>query len=198
MMLNCQTLEARYLPLPKKTRLVICNTLVKHDLALSTYNERRAECEEAARRLGITSLSNISFAEFQDRVGKLPPTLRKRSRHVVTENARVEEAAEALEQGDLEAFGEAMNESHLSLQNDFEVSCYELDLMVKLARAHPATYGARMTGGGFGGCTINLVRGEAVEHFTEQVSRGYKHETGITPALYVCRAGPGAAEVAGI
>jgi galactokinase len=121
--------------------------------------------------------------------------LKKRAQHVVTENERVKQAAVALEQNDFESFGRALNESHTSLQKDFEVSCDELDLMVQLARGQPGVFGARMTGGGFGGCTINFVRGEVVSSFVDRVSAAYAHETGIKPAIYVCRASDGAGEV---
>jgi galactokinase len=195
LVLNCRTLAATYFPLPASARLVICNTMVRHALASGAYNQRRAECEEAARRLGVVLLGNLSLAEFQRCAAELPEVIRRRARHVVTENARVEQAAPALARGDLDEFGKAMNESHRSLRDDFEVSCAELDLMVELAREQPGVYGARMTGGGFGGCTINLVREDAVENFLAQVPAAYFAKTASKPAIYVCSAAAGAGEV---
>ena len=195
LVLNCRTMEANYFPLPQETRLVICNTMVHHALASGAYNQRRAECEEAAHRLGVLLLGELSLADFQQREPILPEPIRKRAGHVVTENARVEQAATALERGDLDDFGTAMNESHRSLRDDYEVSCDELDLMVELAREQPGVYGARMTGGGFGGCTINLVCADAVENFLAQVPAAYVAKTGISPTAYVCSASAGAGEV---
>lgn len=197
LVLNCRTLEASYFPLPLGTRLVICNTMVRHALASGAYNQRRAECEAAAGRLGVRLLGELPLAEFEKREAELPRPVRQRARHVITENARVERAAAALGGGDLAEFGKAMNESHRSLRDDYEVSCNELDLMVELAGQQPGVYGARMTGGGFGGCTINLVRDDAVENFLAEVPAAYFAQTAINPAVYVCSAVAGAGEVTG-
>lgn len=195
LLLDCRTLEARPLPVPDEARLVVCNTMVQHKLAGGEYNERRADCEEAARRLGVAALRDVGAEEFDGRAGRLPERLLKRARHVVTENARVQQAASALVAADLDTFGRLMNESHRSLRDDYEVSVRELDLMAELARRVPGVYGARMMGGGFGGCTINLVGERAVERVLAEVARGYEAETGIRPDLYVCRAADGAGEV---
>jgi galactokinase len=195
LVLDCGSMRSRYLRLPPRVRLVICNTMVRHELAASAYNERRSDCEEAARRLGVGVLSELSVPDLARRGPQLPEQLLKRARHVVTENARVRSAAAALEGGDLEALGEAMAGSHASLRDDYEVSCAELDLMVEIARDLPGVYGARMTGGGFGGCTVNLVHETGVDSFRDEVSKSYAAQTRITPEIYVCAAAAGAREV---
>jgi galactokinase len=199
-LLDCRSLQARALPLPPGVKLVICNTMVKHSLAAGEYNARRAECEACVRALsqvhpGISALRDVSVDDLRQHGRQLPGVLPRRLRHVVTENARVLRAAEALTSGNLEYFGELMYESHCSLRDDFEVSCRELDLMVELARAIPGTIGSRMTGGGFGGCTINLVQQQAVEAFAEQVARAYREQTSITPEIYITEATDGASRV---
>ena len=200
MLLDCRSLEYRLLPLPSEVKLVICNTMVKHSLAAGEYNARRAECEACVRELsvvhpGISSLRDVNADDLRRDAGRLAEPLGRRLRHVVTENARVLRAGEALESGDMQRFGELMYESHISLRDDFEVSCRELDLMVEIARAIPGTIGARMTGGGFGGCTVNLVKQTAVNEFVEQVSENYQQQTGITPEIYVTEANDGATRV---
>lgn len=200
-LLDCRSLEYRPLPLPARLKLVICNTMVKHSLAAGEYNARRAECEECVTELsrmrpGISALRDVSETELPAGVAKLPERLGRRLRHVISENARVLRAGEALRSGDMERFGELMYESHASLRDDFQVSCRELDVMVELAKALPGTIGARMTGGGFGGCTINVVEEEAVDEFVARVSRGYEQATGIKPEIYVTQANEGAARVA--
>jgi galactokinase len=129
--------------------------------------------------------------------GDLSEVIYRRSRHVITENARVLDAAAALEKGDLEDFGQLMNSSHRSLRDDYEVSCKELDLMVELAQPLPGVFGSRMTGGGFGGSTVNLIAAEKVDEFKETVSRGYEDATGLTPEIYICSAAEGVEEVNG-
>ena len=200
LMLDCRSLEYRLLPLPHDVSLVICNTMVKHELASGEYNTRRAECEEGVRLLsrslpGIRALRDVSLAELEARDGTLPKIIYKRCRHVITENARVTNAATSLEQGYLKAFGELMAESHRSLREDYEVSCSDLDLMVELAAQQEGVYGARMTGGGFGGCTINLVRTEAVHDFQSRVGHAYQKSTGLAPQIFVSPAAEGAGEV---
>lgn len=200
-LLDCRSLEYRPLPLPDDVKLVICNTMVKHSLAAGEYNARRAECEACVRELsrmhpGITALRDVSENEVQDVVQKLPDPLLRRARHVVSENARVLRAGKALESGDMQQLGDLMYESHASLRDDYQVSCRELDLMVELACGMAGVVGARMTGGGFGGCTINLVKVNAVDAFVEQVSKGYQEKMSISPEIYVTEANDGAARVA--
>jgi galactokinase len=198
LMLDCRSLEYQTPPLPASTRIVVCNTMVKHELAASEYNVRRAECEGGVRLLaeelpGIKSLRDVDMADLERFESKLPEKVLKRCRHVVSENARVMGAATALEGNDLELLGSLMNQSHKSLSDDFEVSCHELDVMVDLAQQQPGVFGARMTGGGFGGCTVNLVRRESVDEFRQAITRRYQHSIGIVPEVFVCSASHGVA-----
>jgi galactokinase len=199
LLLDCRSLEYKLLSLPASARLVICNTMVKHELARGAYNERRAECAAGAQRLarvlpGVKALRDVTENDLELNGSELPEVIYRRCRHVISENARVLEAASALERGDLDRFGQLMNESHRSLRDDYEVSCAELDLMVDSARQAQGVYGARMTGGGFGGCTINLVKSESVEEFKRTVAEGYEKATGLAPEIYVCSAADGAGE----
>jgi galactokinase len=201
LLLDCRSLQHEFAKIPESVRLVVCNTMVKHELASSEYNRRRAECEEAVRRLagvipGIRSLRDVTIAQLERHRGSLSEVTAKRAEHVVTENARVLDAAEALGAADIERFGKRMAESHRSLRDLYEVSCKELDLMVDLANAEKGIHGARMTGGGFGGSTINLVKTDFAAQFVENVSRGYEKETGIVPRIDIVTPVEGAAEVA--
>jgi galactokinase len=196
LLLDCRNLEYSHQPLPENVRLVICNTMVRHSLAGGEYNRRRQECEAGARffaerRTGVKALRDVSLEEFQKYAGALPEAIRKRCRHVIGENARVVEAAESLRRHDLVRFGQLMAESHASLRDDFEVSCRELDVMVDLARGADGVYGARMTGGGFGGCTVNLVERENVDEFKAKIEAGYEQAIGQRPEVYVCTASDG-------
>lgn len=200
MMLDCRSLDHRALPLDPDARLVICNTMIRHALASGEYNVRRAECEAGVRHLkrslpDVRALRDMTLEELTEYGKDLPEVIFKRCRHVVTENARVLHAANALAARDLNSFGVLMAASHRSLRDDYEVSCPELDLMVELASGRKGVYGARMTGGGFGGCTINLVGSESVSDFKREVARGYEEATGITPEIYVCAAASGAHKV---
>jgi len=196
LLLDCRSLGYRHQPIPQDVRLVICNTMVRHSVAGGEYNQRRSECEMAAEFFagvvpGAKALRDISREVFEKHSASLPEIVRKRCKHVITENARVLEAGEALEQGDLRRFGELMRASHTSLRDDFQVSCAELDIMVELATQVEGVYGARMTGGGFGGCTINLVKSQNVDTFKERVVAGYEKATGRRAEIYVCTAGDG-------
>jgi galactokinase len=196
LMLDCRSLEYRLLPLPENLRLVICNTMVKHELGSSEYNTRRAECEAGVEHFakllpGIRALRDVTVNDLERCGSDLNEVISKRCRHVITENARVMEAAGALQRGDLQNFGKLMAESHRSLRDDYEVSCAELDAMVDLATQVEGVYGARMTGGGFGGCTINLVKAESVAEFKRTVARGYEQATGVAPEIFVCSTGAG-------
>ena len=200
LLLDCRSLEYRLLPLSDAARLVICNTMVKHELANSEYNKRRAECEAGVKYLAqflphITALRDVSGNDLVMFGTGMPELIYRRCQHIVSENQRVLGAAAALEKNDLAAFGKLMNESHRSLRDDYEVSCRELDWLVASAQKIKGVYGARMTGGGFGGCTINLVRTENVEDFQRQISRDYQSETGYPPEIYVCTAADGAQEI---
>lgn len=192
--LDCRSLEWSRVP-TSSAQFVICNTRTKHDLAEGEYNKRRAECEAAAAFFGKASLRDVTNEEFEKRSAGMPDMLRKRARHVLAENQRVLNAMSALHDADLNQFGRLMNESHDSLRTDYEVSSAELDLMVDLARVQPGVLGARMTGGGFGGCTINLVQMDDLEGFTRRISDAYCREIGIVPEIYPCRSSDGAQEV---
>ena len=198
--LDCRSLEFDTLPLPRGVRIVICNSMVKHELAGGEYNLRREDCEAGVRLLqhhlpGIRALRDVTDAQLQRFSAEIPERILRRCRHVVSENARTLEAASALRSGDLSRFGELMFASHDGLRDDYEVSCPELDLLVELARGGEGVFGARMTGGGFGGCTVNLVKAEAVGQFQTRLCHQYQTETGIQPAIYVCVASDGAGEV---
>ena len=200
LLLDCRFLEYRLLPLPHDVALAICNTMVKHSIAKGEYNQRRAECEAGVRGLSnylpnTLALRDVTPEDLAAYGHELPDIVRRRCRHVIGENARVLQAAAALELEDLQAFGKLMLESHRSLRDDFEVSCSELDLMVELAEQAKGVYGTRMTGGGFGGCTIALVEAACVESFQRTVQEGYERSTGCRPEIYVCSAADGVGEV---
>jgi len=200
LLLDCRSLDFKLFELPESIRLVICNTMVKHELAASEYNVRRAECEEGVRKLsellpGISALRDVSAVQLEEHHEALPEVIYRRCRHVITENARVLAAAGALEALNLPSFGLLMNESHRSLRDDYEVSCRELDLMVSLAHDIPGVYGARMTGGGFGGCTINLVDSDKIQNFKTVIADGYYKATRLIPEIYVTSAANGAEEI---
>jgi len=200
LLLDCRSLDFKLFELPESIRLVICNTMVKHELAASEYNKRRAECEEGVRKLsellpGISALRDVSAVQLEEHHEALPEVIYRRCRHVITENARVLAAAGALEALNLPSFGLLMNESHRSLRDDYEVSCRELDLMVSLAHDITGVYGARMTGGGFGGCTINLVDSDKIQNFKTVIADGYYKATRLIPEIYVTSAANGAEEI---
>ncbi|MGC1962843.1 MAG: galactokinase, partial [Candidatus Sulfotelmatobacter sp.] len=201
LLLDCRSLEYRPLPLGDEARLVICNTMVRHSISGGEYNRRRAECEAGVRCLAahlpdVGALRDVTINDLATCGGDLPETIMRRCRHVISENARVLQAASALERKDLETFGILMRESHTSLREDFAVSCAELDSMVELAGQAPGVYGARMTGGGFGGCTVNLVRKDCVAEFKARVGDGYRRSTGHAPEIHVCSAANGVKRVA--
>jgi galactokinase len=199
-MLDCRTLEFQRLPLPVSLAMVVCNTMVKHGHAGGEYNKRRAQCEQGVTLLrryfpSIKALRDVTLAQLQAHRDELPELIYRRCRHAISETERVLRCATALQAGDLATVGRCMAESHLSLKNDYQVSCRELDVMVEIAARRDGVVGSRMTGGGFGGSTINLVKTEAVEEFKHNVSREYKLATQIAPEIYVSRAGEGVTEV---
>jgi galactokinase len=196
-MLDCRSLEYRHLPIPAHVRLIICNSMVKHEHAGGQYNVRREEVEEGTRILhtrwpSIQALRDATEAQLNECRLEMPPNVFRRCRHIITENKRVELAASALERGDLSAFGTLMAEAHRSFRDDFEASCTELDTLVEIAGGLPGCYGARMTGGGFGGCTVNLVDENKADQFREQIHARYRAATAIDADIYLCRASAGA------
>jgi galactokinase len=189
-MIDCRSLEFQLLPLDTaQVRVVVGNTMVHHELAASAYNQRRATCEAAAAAIGrrvegVTQLRDVSSEMLEARRDLLEEPAYRRARHVVTENERVRAGVAALQAGDYPAFGELMNASHESLDADYEVSCEELNVMVGISRRQPGALGARMTGAGFGGCTVNLVERAAAGRFADALASGYRAATGIQPELY--------------
>jgi galactokinase len=197
LLLDCRSLEFELIPIPDRVRLVVCNTMVKHQHASGEYNRRREECEKGVKIMAkwypnIRALRDLPFDQLIKHSKDLPETIYKRCRHVVEENRRVRDGARRLRAGDLNGFGEGMRESHRSLRDLYEVSCRELDIMVEAAEGLPGYYGGRMTGGGFGGSTINLVQTTDAEFFADQISARYQKATGIEPAVYICSAADGA------
>jgi galactokinase len=196
-LLDCRSLEARHVPLPAGVAMMVCNTMVRHELASSEYNARRRECEEGVAVLaryipGVHALRDVTAAQLAQFSAELTPTVLRRCRHVIGENERVLQGAAALEQNRLAEFGALMMQSHQSLRLDYEVSCLELDVMCELAVAMPGVYGARMTGGGFGGCALALVKKPAVEMFRQTMPQEYRRRTGIDCEIYECFAANGA------
>jgi galactokinase len=208
-LLDCRSLEYRYLPfIAPGISLVVIDTGVRRELAASAYNERRLQCEQATNilrdqialdqpaamaRREVLSLRDISPEEFARYKDALPAVLRSRAGYVIAENQRVLETVEHLEQHDLERVGELLWQTHAGLRDDYEVSCLELDTLVDLAASVPGVLGARMMGGGFGGCTVNLVRDEAVAQLTQVVEEQYPLRTNLQATIDICRAagGPG-------
>lgn len=202
LLLDCRSLEYENVPLDtSEVAIVICDTNVKHELADSAYNTRRAECERAVEILkenlpAIKKLRDVTVADLDKFGDKLPEPVRRRARHVVTENLRTLQAAEALKKNDLAEFGRLMSESHKSLRSDYEVSSAELDVMVEIASRTEGVLGGRMTGGGFGGSTVNLVRRDRVEDFDRAIHSEYERATGIKATILISEACAGAGEIA--
>ncbi len=198
--LDCRSLEFKLVPIPAGLQLVVCNTMVKHDLATGAYNQRREECQEGVRAFAkwdpaVRALRDVPVDMLDQHEKDIPARIWKRCCHVVRENQRTLDAARALTAGDLARVGNLMRESHHSLRDLYEVSCRELDVMVEAAEGLPGFCGGRMTGGGFGGCTVNLVREENAEDFANRIAERYRRQTGITPQVYLCAAEDGAAEL---
>lgn len=191
--LDCRSLDYAYAPLRMEgIRIVLCDSRVKHSLVVSEYNTRRAECESGVRLLqpfypGINSLRDVTMAMLDGNLRDTEPLIYRRCAYVVQENARLLDGVAALEAGDIEAFGQLMYRSHEGLSKQYEVSCPELDTLVDIARPQPGVLGARMMGGGFGGCTINLVREEALDAFVTAITKQYKVSTGKDTYIHVCK-----------
>lgn len=191
MQLDCRSLATKTAPLPSGYAVVILDTKKSRTLAGSAYNERRAQCETAATFFGAKALRDVTVAQVNAAQGKLDPLIWRRAHHVVTENDRVEQALVAMHAGDAVKLGQLMNASHESLRADYEVSCAELDEITALARAQPGCVGARMSGAGFGGCGVALVKTENAATLGTIVASGYQKRFGIAPAIYVTKASAG-------
>ena len=192
LLLDCRSLQGQHVPLPDEVAVVVLDTSTRRGLVDSYYNERRAQCEVAARFFSVGVLRDVDEETFANRMHALDETPRRRARHVISENARTERAAEAMRQGDARALGLLLNESHVSLRDDFSVSSEALDAMVECAQDQASCYGARMTGAGFGGCAVALVHANHTASFVEDTAQAYSARTGHDPSLYVCRATEGA------
>ena len=190
LLLDCRSLDVEHVALPfveQRAMIVVVDSQVPRRLADTAYSQRQQECGVAAGLLGVESLRESDERLLEDREVHLPGPLFRRARHVITENTRVLAAVDALRAGELNRFGQLMCESHASLRDDFEVSCRELDLLVELASQESGVLGARLTGAGFGGCTVNLIRGKSIEGFRDRVVSRYRNETGLPAEMHVCR-----------
>ena len=196
--LDTNTLEFEYAPvILKDARIVIVNSKVKHSLVNSAYNDRRNDCEEALKELqtvvDVKALGELTEEQFETYKSAIKSEVRvKRAKHAVYENQRTIKAVLALKNGDIETFGKLMNETHVSLRDDYEVSCEEVDVLVDIAWATEGVLGSRITGGGFGGCTVNIVKNDAVDTFVENIKREYPERTGQEAEIYFANIGDGA------
>jgi galactokinase len=197
LLIDCRSLASRHVVIAPNLRLVIANSGVRHQHAGGEYNLRREACEEGVRLLSrhlapIKALRDVTPEQLEAKRRRLPDLIYRRCRHIVTENARVLEAERALEAGDFVACGRAMNASHVSMRNDFEITCPEVDMLVGLAQTVEGVYGSRMTGGGFGGCTVSLVEASAVDKASQILTDGYRIATGLDTEIFVCAPSDGA------
>jgi galactokinase len=200
LLIDCRDLSFKLAPIPSSVALVIANTMVKHAVSGGEYTSRRAEVEEAAaviarHRPEVRFLRDATMQDLADYGAEMSPNALKRARHVISENLRTVAAANALISHDLKELGRLMAEAHQSYSQDFEASCMEADAMVELAQGLPGLIGARLTGGGFGGCTVNLVEADHAHAFTDALGERYAGSIGIVPQIHICRASPGAHRV---
>ncbi len=195
LLIDCRSLALSPQPLPPGIAVVVLDTATRRGLVDSAYNERRAQCEAAAQHFAVAALRDVSLAQLEVGGADLDALTYRRARHVITENARVLQACDAMRAGDAHVLGKLLDASHISLRDDFEVSSRELDIIVEVAAAHPVCLGARMTGAGFGGCAVALVREEDAQAFAASTTEAYSARTGLTPHVYICRATEGAAIV---
>jgi galactokinase len=195
LLIDCRSLETRSLPVPSGHAVVVLDTATRRGLVGTAYNERRAQCEAAARHFGVPALRDVTIADFEARADELDEITRKRARHVITENQRTLDAAAAMTANDAKRLGTLMIESHISMRDDFEISSPALNAIVEISLATEGCVGARMTGGGFGGCAVALVRDEDAQSFIKSVAPEYERQTGYTPALYLCYPSQGASVV---
>jgi galactokinase len=195
LLIDCRDLSYQSVYLPSDVSIVIVDSGIQRKLVEAEYNNRREECERAAECLGVTILREADSDLLEQQGKHLSGIEYHRARHVITENARTLEAVQCLQKGDFANFGQLMVASHQSLKNDFEVSLPELDYLVETAMTVDGVYGARLTGAGFGGCVIALVRNEAVMDLTNEIQRRYQNKTGLKEKIYICHASEGASEI---
>jgi galactokinase len=191
-LIDCRSLELTPVPLPSGTAVVVMDTMTRRELVTSAYGERRAQCEAAAKFFGVPALRDVTLPQLEAAKDQLEDVVYRRARHVVSEDERTLEAADAMRRGDAVRLGLLMNDSHTSMRDDFEITNDALNIIVECAREHEACIGARMTGGGFGGCAVALVRADAAQDFAEKVGAEYQRRTNLTPAVYICHATDGA------
>jgi galactokinase len=189
--IDCRSLETTAVPLPKGTVIVVLDTATRHEHAGGEYNDRRQQCEDAAQFFGAKALRDVTLEQFNERADQLEEAVMRRARHVITENERTIQAVEAMRNNDAAKLGQLMNESHDSMRDDFEITNSALDVMSEIAQTQASCYGARMTGGGFGGCAVALVGTGDVEQFVAVVGPEYEKQTGNTPQIYICSAEDG-------
>lgn len=195
-LLDCRSVTHELVPIPESIEVVAVNTMVKHELGSSAYRRRVAECAEVVSHFpGKQALRDISFEELERKAAGIPEVPLARARHVVLEDMRVEAFLKAAGSGDLARMGQLMGESHRSLRDDYQVSCEELDFLVEAAVQIDGVHGARMTGGGFGGCTVNLVDKDKIDAFTAAIKCVYKGKYNLDPIVYVCTPSAGARRV---
>lgn len=184
MMLDCRTLETKHIPIPDNICFVVMDTSTRRELSHSEYNTRHEEVKLAASILGVTHLRDASRRMLINKKGQMPQKIFTRAKHVITENERVHAFGSAMEGSNPEKMGDLLNQSHISLRDDFEVSSRELDIIVEISQKQAVCYGARMTGAGFGGCALALIEENKLDGFTNDVSQSYIKETGITPNIF--------------
>ncbi len=196
LLIDCRSLETQSVPLPAETVIIVLDTATRRGLVDSAYNERRAQCEAAAKFFEVKALRDVTLEQLNEQRDQLDPVVYRRARHVISENERTLQAVTAMTNGDAVALGQLMRLSHASLRDDFEVSSHELNVMVECAERQAGCYGARMTGAGFGGCAVALVRADAAEIFSAGVAAEYAAATSLNPNIYICAASNGAEVVA--
>jgi len=196
LLIDCRSLETQTVPLPPNTVVIVLDTATRRGLVDSAYNERRTQCEAVAKFFGVTALRDVTLDQLNEKREKLDRVAYRRALHVISENERTLQAAEVMKRGEASQLGQLMELSHMSLRDDFEVSSRELNIMVECAERQAGCYGARMTGAGFGGCAVALVRQDAAEGFSAGVAADYQDETSLKPNIYICTASNGAEVVA--
>jgi galactokinase len=198
LLIDCRSLETQSVPLPPGIVVVVLDTATRRGLVDSAYNERRSQCEAVAQFFEAKALRDVTLDQLNEKREQLDRVAYRRALHVISENERTLQAVEAMKRGDVVELGQLMQLSHMSLRDDFEVSSRELNVMVECAEDQAGCYGARMTGAGFGGCAVALVRQDAAEAFSARLAAEYRAATGLTPSVYICTATNGAEVVNGV